>query len=200
MSLLTSNMNPLLRHPGMIFHPLTLYIGYVGLSIPFAFAVAALALKNHQNWTRALHGWTLFSWFGLGIGLLLGMRWAYDVLGWGGYWGWDAVENAGLMPWLTATALLHGFVLQDEKKGFHGWNIFLAVISYALVLLGTFITRSGLIQSVHAYELSSIRYVLLAGVVGVVLIPLFLFLKNRSKKLNLEETPELFSRVGMARE
>ena len=190
-------MNPLLRHPGMIFHPPALYIGYVGLSIPFAYAVAALAMKQYQNWTRPLHAWTLFSWFGLGIGLLLGMRWAYDVLGWGGYWGWDPVENAGLMPWLTSTALLHGFVIQDEKHGFHGWNIFLAVLSYGLVLFGTFSTRSGLIQSVHAYSISSIRFILLAGIAAVLFVPLFLFIKNKPPKNITEVTPSLFSRVGL---
>ncbi len=193
-----SGMNPLLRHPGMIFHPPALYIGYVGLSIPFSFAVAALVLKKYQYWTRPLHAWTLFSWFGLGIGLLLGMRWAYDVLGWGGYWGWDPVENAGLMPWLTSTALIHGFVLQDEKHGFYGWNIFLAVISYALVLFGTFITRSGMIQSVHAYSLSSIRFILLAGIAAAVLVPLFIYLKNKIPVEQTEESmPSLFSRVGL---
>ena len=190
-------MNPLLRHPGMIFHPPALYIGYVGLSIPFSFAVAAMISKNYRCWTHTMHAWVLFSWFGLGIGLLLGMRWAYDVLGWGGYWGWDPVENAGLMPWLASTALLHGLVLQDEKKGFYRWNIFFAVISYGLVLFGTFVTRSGLIQSVHAYSLSSIRYILLVVTALVVLVPLFISIKNKPPQNKADSTLSLFSRVGL---
>ncbi len=101
-------LNPLLRHPGMIFHPPALYVGYVGLAVPFAFALAALVTRKLEDWTVAIRSWTLVAWLGLGVGLLLGMRWAYDVLGWGGYWGWDPVENAGLLPWFTATALVHG--------------------------------------------------------------------------------------------
>ncbi|MHB1319847.1 MAG: cytochrome c biogenesis protein CcsA, partial [Anaerolineae bacterium] len=110
-------LNPLLRHPGMIFHPPALYVGYVGLAVPFAFALGALVTRNLEDWTAAMRTWTLVAWLGLGVGLLLGMRWAYDVLGWGGYWGWDPVENAGLLPWFTATALVHGAVMQEERRG-----------------------------------------------------------------------------------
>ncbi|MGC9467512.1 MAG: cytochrome c-type biogenesis CcmF C-terminal domain-containing protein [Anaerolineae bacterium] len=147
-------LNPLLRHPGMIFHPPAMYVGYVGLSVPFAFALAALITNTELRWTTVARNWTLTAWLGLGLGLLLGMRWAYDVLGWGGYWGWDPVENAGLMPWLTTTALLHGAVMQDERRGFRIWNYALVILSFVLVLFGTFATRSGLIQSVHAYAVS----------------------------------------------
>jgi cytochrome c-type biogenesis protein CcmF len=110
-------LNPLLRHPGMIFHPPAMYLGYVGLAVPFAFALAALITQRVEGWTTVVRRWTLAAWFFLGLGVLLGARWAYDVLGWGGYWGWDPVENAGLMPWLTTTALLHGAVMQEERRG-----------------------------------------------------------------------------------
>jgi cytochrome c-type biogenesis protein CcmF len=162
-------MNPLLRHPGMIFHPPAMYVGYVGLAVPFAFALAALVTGRVPGWTKAARSWTLIAWLGLGLGLLLGMRWAYDVLGWGGYWGWDPVENAGLMPWFTATALLHGAVMQEERRGFQVWNILLAIFSFALVLFGTFATRSGMIQSVHAYARSNLGGYYLAGI-GVTLV------------------------------
>lgn len=158
-----AGMNPLLRHPGMIFHPPALYVGYVGLAVPFAFALAALAAREVAGWTAALRSWILAAWLGLGLGLLLGMRWAYDVLGWGGYWGWDPVENAGLLPWLAATALLHGAVMQDERRGFQTWNLALAILSFALVLFGTFATRSGMIQSVHAFAASDLGAVFLAA-------------------------------------
>lgn len=158
-------LNPLLRHPGMIFHPPAMYVGYVGLAVPFAFAMSALIRGKIQGWTRAIRSWTLIAWLGLGLGLLLGMRWAYDVLGWGGYWGWDPVENAGLMPWFTATALVHGAVMQDERRGFHLWNFLLVIFSFVLVLFGTYATRSGAIQSVHAYARSNLGGVYLGAIV-----------------------------------
>ena len=158
-------LNPLLRHPGMIFHPPAMYVGYVGLAVPFAFAMSALIMGKIQGWTRAIRSWTLIAWLGLGLGLLLGMRWAYDVLGWGGYWGWDPVENAGLMPWFTATALVHGAVMQDERRGFHLWNFLLVIFSFVLVLFGTYATRSGAIQSVHAYARSNLGGVYLGAIV-----------------------------------
>ncbi len=158
-------LNPLLRHPGMIFHPPAMYVGYVGLAVPFAFAMAALVTGKIQGWTHAIRSWTLIAWLGLGLGLLLGMRWAYDVLGWGGYWGWDPVENAGLMPWFTATALIHGAVMQDERRGFHLWNFLLVIFSFVLVLFGTYATRSGAIQSVHAYARSNLGGVYLTAII-----------------------------------
>lgn len=189
-------LNPLLRHPGMIFHPPTLYVGYVGLAVPFAFALAALITGQLQGWTRALRTWILLAWLGLGLGLLLGMRWAYDVLGWGGYWGWDPVENAGLLPWFTATALLHGAVMQDERRGFHGWNILLAVASFVLVLFGTFATRSGAIQSVHAYARSNLGGYFLAAIAATLLGAAAL-VYHRRRELAVEVAPEgLLSRDG----
>lgn len=158
-------MNPLLRHPGMIFHPPAMYVGYVGLAIPFAYAMASLIAGGNVRWTTGTRTWTLVAWLGLSLGLLLGMRWAYDVLGWGGYWGWDPVENAGLMPWFTATALLHGAVMQDERRGFRIWNYVLVSLSFVLVLFGTFATRSGVIQSVHAYAASDLGAYFLGAIV-----------------------------------
>ncbi|MBG0770866.1 MAG: cytochrome c biogenesis protein CcsA [Anaerolineaceae bacterium] len=162
-------MNPLLRHPGMIFHPPFLYLGYVALAVPFAHALSALIVGDVEGWSQKARNWSLMAWLFLGVGLLLGMRWAYDVLGWGGYWGWDPVENAGLMPWLTATALLHGLDMQSRGKGFKVWNVVSAVLSFALVIFGTFTTRSGLIQSVHAFSESVVGpYFLVALVIVLV--------------------------------
>lgn len=190
-------LNPLLRHPGMIFHPPTLYVGYVGLAVPFAFAMAALVTRRIQGWTAALRTWTLVAWLGLGLGLLLGMRWAYDVLGWGGYWGWDPVENAGLLPWFTVTALLHGAVMQEERRGFHVWNMLLAIVSFVLVLFGTFATRSGMIQSVHAFARSNLGNYFLTAI-AVTLGGSLALLISRRKDLATEIAAErLLSRDGL---
>ncbi len=150
-------LNPLLRHPGMIIHPPMLYLGFVGFTIPYAFAMAAL-MSNQMgdNWIHTTRRWTLVAWLFLGLGLILGGRWAYDVLGWGGYWGWDPVENASLMPWLAGTAFLHSVMIQEKMRMFKMWNMFLIVLTYCLVILGTFIVRSGVISSVHAFAQSAI--------------------------------------------
>ena len=190
-------LNPLLRHPGMIFHPPAMYVGYVGVAVPFAFALAALVSRQVENWTSATRTWTLVAWLGLGLGLLLGMRWAYDVLGWGGYWGWDPVENAGLMPWLTTTALLHSAVMQEERRGFRAWNLALIIASFVLVLFGTFATRSGAIQSVHAYARSNIGSYFLAAII-VSLIGSVAVLIWRRRDLNTPPQNEsLLSRDGL---
>ena len=150
-------LNPLLRHPGMIIHPPMLYLGFVGFTIPYAFAMAAL-MSNQlgDNWIHTTRRWTLVAWLFLGLGLILGGRWAYDVLGWGGYWGWDPVENASLMPWLAGTAFLHSVMIQEKMRMFKMWNMFLIVLTYCLVILGTFIVRSGVISSVHSFAQSAI--------------------------------------------
>ncbi len=190
-------LNPLLRHPGMIFHPPALYVGYVGLAVPFAFAMAALVTRRIQGWTRAIHTWTLIAWLGLGLGLLLGMRWAYDVLGWGGYWGWDPVENAGLLPWLTTTALLHSAVMQEENRSFRYWTFGMVVASFVLVLFGTFATRSGMIQSVHAYVRSNLGHYFLAAI-AVTLGGSLILIYTRRRSLNGSPTEAgLLSREGM---
>jgi cytochrome c-type biogenesis protein CcmF len=190
-------LNPLLRHPGMIFHPPILYLGYVGLAVPFAFALAALITRRVKGWPPAVRRWTLAAWLFLGLGILLGMRWAYDVLGWGGYWGWDPVENAGLLPWFTATALLHSTVMQEQRGGFRWWNLFLAVFSFVLVLFGTFTTRSGLIQSVHAFARSNLGPYFLAAI-GLTLIgSLALMVNRRSILADPRPVGRLLSRDGM---
>ncbi len=150
-------LNPLLRHPGMIIHPPMLYLGFVSFVIPFAFAFAALITgRTDDRWIRLTRRWTLVAWLFLTIGLVLGMRWAYDVLGWGGYWGWDPVEIAALMPWLTGTALLHSVMIQEKRGMFKQWNMVLTVLTYDLVIYGTFLTRSGVLSSVHAFAQSAV--------------------------------------------
>jgi len=190
-------LNPLLRHPGMIFHPPALYLGYVGLAVPFALALAALITRQVEDWTAAARPWTLMSWLFLGVGLLLGARWAYDVLGWGGYWGWDPVENAGLMPWLTATALLHGGVMQEERRGFRVWNLILVILSFVLVLFGTFTTRSGLIQSVHAFARSLLGPYFLAFIAVTLVGSLALLYSRRSVLADPTSSSGLLSRDGL---
>ncbi|RPI99582.1 MAG: heme lyase CcmF/NrfE family subunit, partial [Chloroflexi bacterium] len=150
-------LNPLLRHFGMIFHPPMLYLGFVGFVIPFAFAFAALATGQlGTGWLKATRAWALVAWLFLSLGLLLGGWWAYDVLGWGGYWGWDPVENAALLPWLTGTAFLHSSVVQEKRGMLKFWNMLLIIITFLLVVLGTFATRSGVVSSVHAFAESEV--------------------------------------------
>ena len=150
-------LNPLLQNPGMVIHPPTLFIGYVGLTIPYAFAIAALVTgRTDEGWIFRIRHWTVISWFFLGVGILLGAEWAYVELGWGGYWAWDPVENASLMPWFTATAFMHSIMIQERRGMMKIWNMSLIIISYFLVLFGTFITRSGVISSVHAFGKSNL--------------------------------------------
>jgi len=191
-------LNPLLRHPGMIFHPPAMYLGYVGLAVPFAFAIAALITRQVDGWPSIARRWTLVAWLFLGLGILLGARWAYDVLGWGGYWGWDPVENAGLMPWLTATALLHGIAMQEQRGGFRAWNMLLAALSFALVLFGTFTTRSGLILSVHAFVRSDLGPYFLAAIFLTLSGSLALVISRRSILASPYTIEGLFSRDGMS--
>ena len=148
-----NGLNPLLQNFGMAVHPVTLYLGYVGLAVPFAFALASLlAGRRTDEWVRRSRLWTLFSWMFLSIGILTGAQWAYVELGWGGYWGWDPVENASLLPWLTATAYLHSVMVQERRGSFRGWNFFLASLTFMLTVFGTFLTRSGVLSSVHAFS------------------------------------------------
>ncbi|UCF31010.1 MAG: heme lyase CcmF/NrfE family subunit [bacterium] len=150
-------LNPLLQNPWMIWHPPALFIGYVGLTVPFAFALATLLAGGDSDlWIRRTRLWTVISWFFLGVGILLGAEWAYVELGWGGFWAWDPVENASLMPWLTATAFLHSAMIQERRGMMRRWNLSLVVVTYLLVLFGTFITRSGIISSVHAFGKSNL--------------------------------------------
>jgi cytochrome c-type biogenesis protein CcmF len=150
-------LNPLLRHFGMIIHPPMLYLGFVGFVVPFAFAVAALASGDlTTNWIKATRRWTLVAWLFLSLGLILGGRWAYDVLGWGGYWGWDPVENAAFLPWLVGTAFLHSVMIQEKRGMLKVWNMALVIMTFSAVMFGTFATRSGVIQSVHSFARSEI--------------------------------------------
>ena len=149
-------LNELLRHLGMVFHPPMLYLGFVGFVIPYAFAIAALVTgRVDDRWVHLTRRWTLIAWLFLSIGLVLGMRWAYDVLGWGGYWSWDPVEIAALMPWLAGTPFLHSVMIQEKRGMLKQWNMLLIILTYSLVIFGTFLTRSGVLSSVHAFAESA---------------------------------------------
>ncbi|MBM4384500.1 MAG: heme lyase CcmF/NrfE family subunit [Deltaproteobacteria bacterium] len=166
-----NGMNPLLQHPVMMIHPLVLYLGMTGFSVPFAFALAALASGQlGTTWMRVTRRWTLWAWCFLSIGILLGGRWAYEVLGWGGYWAWDPVENASFMPWLAGTAYLHSVMVQEKRDMLKIWNFVLIGLTYGLCLFGTMITRAGLVRSVHAFAQTEIFGVLFAWYVGAVLL------------------------------
>ena len=150
-------MNPQLQNPGMAAHPPMLYLGYVGTAVPFAFAVAALITRRlDADWLAAVRKWSLITWLFLTVGIVLGMWWAYVELGWGGYWAWDPVENSSLLPWLTCTAFLHSIMIQEKRGMLRKWNVTLVIATFLLSVLGTFITRSGVIESVHAFAQSPV--------------------------------------------
>ncbi len=179
-------LNPLLRHPGMIIHPPMLYLGFVSFVIPFAFAIAALVTgRTDDRWIRITRRWTLVAWLFLSLGLILGGRWAYDVLGWGGYWGWDPVEIAAFMPWLTGTAFLHSVMIQEKRGMLKHWNMVLIILTYALVIFGTFLTRSGVLSSVHAFAQSAIGPLFFAFI-GLTFITSLTLLLNRWNELKSE--------------
>jgi cytochrome c-type biogenesis protein CcmF len=147
-----AGLNPLLQSPGMLVHPPLLYTGFVGFSIPFAFAMAALFTRRLDDaWFTATRRWTLFAWSALSIGIVIGGAWGYTELGWGGYWAWDPVENASFIPWLTATAFLHSVVIQEKRRMFKVWNVTLILVTYVLAVFGTFLTRSGILSSIHTF-------------------------------------------------
>lgn len=150
-------LNPLLQHWAMIIHPPILYIGYVSISIPFAIAMSALVSGQlSEDWMKFIRKWTLFSWFFLGTGILLGSKWAYEELGWGGYWAWDPVENASLMPWLLTSAFVHSVVIQERRGMLKFWNMLLVILAFHFSLLGTWITRSGVLEGPHSFSKSTI--------------------------------------------
>ncbi|HEX6714743.1 MAG TPA: cytochrome c-type biogenesis CcmF C-terminal domain-containing protein [Thermoleophilaceae bacterium] len=152
-----NGLNPLLRHPAMMFHPPMLYTGYVGFSIPFAFAVGALITRRTgMDWIRSTRRFALIAWTFLGFGIMLGSLWSFAELGWGGYWGWDAVENASLMPWLVGTAYLHSIQVEEKRGMLRVWNVSLVMASFVLALLGTFLVRSGILDSIHAFGASTL--------------------------------------------
>ncbi|MES1256743.1 MAG: cytochrome c-type biogenesis CcmF C-terminal domain-containing protein, partial [Acidobacteriota bacterium] len=163
-------LNPLLQNYWMAIHPPSLYTGFVGMTIPFAFCIAAL-ITGHldDSWLRAVRRWTMFAWLFLSFGLTLGMIWAYEELGWGGYWGWDPVENAGLLPWFTATAFLHSVMVQERRSMLRVWNVTLVITTFFLTIFGTFMTRSGVVQSVHAFGQDTVLAWLFTGFMVVIL-------------------------------
>jgi cytochrome c-type biogenesis protein CcmF len=191
-------LNPLLRHPGMIIHPPMLYLGFVAFVIPYAFALAALITRQTDDrWIKITRRWTLAAWLFLSIGLVLGMRWAYDVLGWGGYWAWDPVETSSLMPWLTGTAFLHSVMIQEKRGMFKQWNMLLIILTYALVIFGTFLTRSGVFSSVHAFAQSAIGPMFF-GFIAITFILSISFLLYRWKDLRADvKMSSLFSREAL---
>ncbi|MHB8659516.1 MAG: heme lyase CcmF/NrfE family subunit [Solirubrobacteraceae bacterium] len=171
-----SGLNASLQNPYMLAHPLFLYLGYVGLTVPYAFAVGALLSgRSDELWIVATRRWTLAAWTFLGIGQLLGAKWAYQEIGWGGYYGWDPVENAALMPWLAATAFLHSVMIQEKKGMLKVWNVLLVILTFTLSLFGTFLTRSGVLQSVHSFAQSPIGAWFVGFIVVVVCFSLVLF-------------------------
>jgi cytochrome c-type biogenesis protein CcmF len=165
-----TGLNPLLRHPSMMFHPPMLYTGYTLFSVPFAFAVGALATgRVGPEWIRAVRRFALAAWFFLGVGILLGARWSYSELGWGGYWAWDPVENASLMPWLCGTAFIHSVMIQEKRGMLKTWNASLALATGTLAILGTFLVRSGILDSIHAFGASTLGtpFLVLIGIMVV---------------------------------
>ncbi len=188
-------LNPLLENPGMLFHPPTLLAGYVGFTIPFAFAIAALLTRRlGDEWLIVIRRWTLLAWLILGVGNIIGAWWAYVELGWGGYWGWDPVESASFMPWLVATAFLHSIMMQRRRGMLKIWNIVLIVITFSLAIFGTFLTRSGILSSVHTFS-ESVLGPFFLGFIGVVLFGSLGLLYYRSGDLKGEaEMESLVSR------
>ncbi|MDX1991916.1 MAG: cytochrome c-type biogenesis CcmF C-terminal domain-containing protein [bacterium] len=193
-------LNPLLRHFGMIIHPPMLYLGFVGFTIPFAFAMAALASGDlSTNWIKATRRWTLIAWLFLSLGLILGGRWAYDVLGWGGYWGWDPVENAAFLPWLLGTAFLHSVMIQEKRGMLKVWNMFLIIGTFSSVMFATFATRSGLVESVHSFARSGIGTPMFLFWSGITLfsVGLILWRWNRGELRDEHHNTGIFSRETM---
>jgi cytochrome c-type biogenesis protein CcmF len=163
-------LNPLLEDSGMITHPVALYLGFTGFTVPFAFAMAALIIgRTGDEWITITRRWTIIAWYFLSLGLLIGGWWSYHVLGWGGYWAWDPVENAAFMPWLTATAFLHSVMIQERRRMLKLWNLTLIILTFSLTLFGTFLTRSGIIGSVHAFSQGSVGQFFLAFLALVML-------------------------------
>ena len=191
-------LNPLLRHPGMVIHPPMLYLGFVSFVIPYAFAMAALITgRTDDRWIRITRRWTLWAWLFLSCGLVLGSRWAYDVLGWGGFWGWDPVEIAAFMPWLTGTAFLHSVMIQEKRGLFKHWNMLLIILTYDLVIFGTFLTRSGILSSVHAFAQSAIGPLFFAFI-GLTLITSVALIFYRWTNLKSEtEMKSMLSREAL---
>ena len=190
-----NGLNPLLQYAEMVIHPPMLYLGYVGMTVPFAFALGALIMRYPgEKWIHITRRWTMVTWMFLTCGIFLGAHWAYSVLGWGGYWGWDPVENASLLPWLTGTAFLHSVMMQEKRGMMKVWNVWLIFSTFLLSLLGTFLTRSGVVSSVHAFAQSSIGSWFLTFMGIVFTVCLFFFIKNRSHLKSEHRLESLVSR------
>ena len=190
-----SDLNPLLQNYWMTIHPPALYLGFISASVPFAFALAALATgKLGDVWIRTTRRWALTSWFFLSLGNLLGGRWAYEVLGWGGYWAWDPVENAAIMPWFTATAYLHSVMIQEKKDMLKVWNMTLVILTFVLTIFGTFLTRSGVISSVHSFTQSGLGPYFLTFLAFILLVSIGLLLYRLPDLKSTNEFDSLLSR------
>src|SRR5882672_5354857 len=190
-----AGLNPLLQYPEMVIHPPMLYLGYVGFTVPFAFALGALIMRYPgEKWIQITRRWTMVTWAFLTCGVFLGAHWAYSVLGWGGYWGWDPVENASLMPWLTGTAFLHSVMMQEKRGMLKVWNMWLIFSTFLLSMLGTFLTRSGVISSVHAFAQSSIGNWFIVFMVLTLATCIFFFVKNKSHLKSEHKLEALVSR------
>ncbi|MFC1754779.1 heme lyase CcmF/NrfE family subunit [Thermoproteota archaeon] len=197
-----AGLSPLLINPGMLIHPPILFIGYAGLTIPFAYAIAGLLSKN-EIWIFRVRKYSLFSWLFLGFGIFLGGWWSYTVLGWGGYWAWDPVENASLVPWLISSTFLHSIMLQESRRGMKLWNVILSIAAFETVFLATFITRSGIISSVHAFGSSAVGPIFAGYIVLTLLVSLGIlaFRFDQVKSMNIfksvtgRETSFLFNNL-----
>jgi cytochrome c-type biogenesis protein CcmF len=188
-------LNPLLQYPEMVIHPPLLYLGYVGFSVPFAFALGALMMRYPgEKWIHITRRWTMVTWLFLTCGIFMGAHWAYSVLGWGGYWGWDPVENASLMPWLTGTAFLHSVMMQEKRGMMKSWNVWLIFSTFMLTILGTLLTRSGIVSSVHAFAQSNIGNWFYAFILIVFAVCLFTFFRQRDHLRSENRLESLVSR------
>jgi cytochrome c-type biogenesis protein CcmF len=190
-----SGLNPLLQYPEMAIHPPTLYSGYTGFTIPFAFALAALLGRYPgEKWIHLTRRWTMIAWAFQSAGILLGAHWAYAVLGWGGYWGWDPVENASLMPWLTGTAFLHSVMMQEKRGMMRVWNVWLVFLTFMLCILGTSLTRSGAVNSVHAFAESNIGHWFWSFLLLILIVCLAAYFKNRDYLRSDNQLDSMLSR------
>src|SRR5881396_3954783 len=190
-----NGLNPLLQYPEMVIHPPMLYLGYVGFTVPFAFALGALIMRYPgEKWIHITRRWTMVTWGLLTCGIFLGAHWAYSVLGWGGYWGWDPVENASFLPWLTGTAFLHSVMMQEKRGMMKVWNVWLVFITFLLCILGTFLTRSGVVSSVHAFAQSSIGTWFVGFLALIILVCFGAYLKNRDYLKSENQLDSVISR------
>src|SRR5271169_6264097 len=190
-----NGLNPLLQYPEMVIHPPMLYLGYVGVTVPFAFALGALIMKYPgEKWIHITRRWTMVAWLFLTCGIFLGAHWAYEVLGWGGYWGWDPVENASLLPWLTMTAFLHSVMMQEKRGMMKMWNMWLIFTTFLLAIFGTFLTRSGVVSSVHAFAQSGIGIWFVWFLALIFATCVYFFVRNRETLKSEHRLESLVSR------